>query len=265
MKKVKVDARKLSANVLEAKRKEAIKLRERGIKNSEVSKIVGISEQTISALYSKYKREDKKYCKLKKRGRPRNTGRKLEDALEQKIIQLLIETKPDQTESIFALWTRESVKDLILRDIGIKMPISTVGDYLKRWELISRDPISKVKSRKNIETERWLAIEYHRIKKEAMTNDGNILWIDHFPTSPLNLKITMIYAVTKHRKTMFSLYDGNMNGEKFINFMQRVIDSFDKKVYLILDSSKVHNTKVIREWVRDHNEQIEIFLLPPFS
>ena len=260
-----MDARKLSANVLEAKREEAIKLRLAGIKNTEVSKTVGLSEQTISTLYNKYRRRGGEYCKLKKRGRAVNTGKKLENELEKKIIRLLIDTKPDEMEGKSALWTRESVNELILRDIGIKMPISTVGDYLRRWRLISRDPISKVQGRDDIEIERWLAIEYSKIRRKAMTNNGNILWIDHFTSSPLNSRITMIYAVTKHRKTMFSLYDGYINGEKFINFMQRVIDSFDKKVYLILDSSKVHNTKVIREWVREHEEQIGIFFLPPSS
>ncbi len=61
----KIDARKLSPRELSEKRKIAIKLREKGIPNKEVAKIVGISAQTISTYYSVYKKEGKKIFKVK--------------------------------------------------------------------------------------------------------------------------------------------------------------------------------------------------------
>ena len=131
MKNEKTDARKLSPEVLEEKRIMAIKLREKGIKNSEVSKIVGLSQQTISTHYNKYKKEGIGILKSVKRGRRKGEGKKLSDEQEQKIIKLLIDKNPKQLQFKFALWTREAVKQLIYRELDIELPISTVGEYLK--------------------------------------------------------------------------------------------------------------------------------------
>jgi len=56
----KIDARKLIPRELTQKRKIVIKPREKGITNREVATIVGISEQTTSTYYSRYKKEGNK-------------------------------------------------------------------------------------------------------------------------------------------------------------------------------------------------------------
>ena len=47
-------------------------------------------------------------------------------------------------------------------------------------------------------------------------------------------KINMISAITNTGKTMFSLYDKSINVDRFIDFLQKVIDSSNKKVFLIV-------------------------------
>jgi len=34
---------------------------------------------------------------------------------------------------VITLWTRKAVMELIEQETGIRMPIRTVGEYLKRW------------------------------------------------------------------------------------------------------------------------------------
>jgi transposase len=87
----KIDARKLTPRELSEKRKIAISLREKGMPNKEVAKIVGISAQTISTYYTRYKKEGKKVFKVKSAGRPKNVGKTLSDEQEQKIIRQLID------------------------------------------------------------------------------------------------------------------------------------------------------------------------------
>lgn len=64
----KIDARKLSKKQLLKKRKLAIELRESGVANKEVSKIVGISAQTISLYYSRYKKDNSTIFNIKDAG-----------------------------------------------------------------------------------------------------------------------------------------------------------------------------------------------------
>ena len=47
--------------------------------------------------------------------------------------------------------------------------------------------------------------------------------------------------------------------------MQRLIKDARRKVILILDNLNVHKAKVVREWLTEHTEQIEVFYLPPYS
>jgi transposase len=284
----KIDARKLTPRELSEKRKIAIKLREKGVPNKEVAQIVGISAQTISTYYTRYKQEGKKVFKVKSAGRPKNTGKTLSDEQEQRIIRQLIDTTPEQLKFKFALWTREAVKQLIKHELDIDMPISTVGHYLKKWEFTSKKPIKRAYERKDEKTQKWLNEEYPKIKKQAKAEDAVIWWGDETAcvSLPSNLKgyakkgskikpvlthpaqkfkINMISAITNTGKTMFSLYDESINVDRFIEFLQKVIDSSDKKVYMIVDNLRVHHAKLVTAWVEEHKEEIAIFYLPPYS
>ena len=284
----KIDARKLTPRELSEKRKIAIKLREKGMPNKEVAQIVGISPQTISTYYSKYKKEGNRVFKVKNAGRPKNTGKTLSDEQERQIIRQLVDTTPQQLKFKFALWTREAVKHLIKHELDIDMPISTVGHYLKKWEFTSKKPIKRAYERKDANTQKWLNEEYPKIKREAKKEDAVIWWADETAcvSLPSNLKgyakkgakikpilthpaqkfkINMISAITNTGKTMFSLYDESINVDRFIDFLQKVIKSSDKKVYMIVDNLRVHHAKLVTKWVEEHKDEIALFYLPPYS
>jgi transposase len=197
----KIDARKLSPRELSEKRRIAMKLRDKGMPNKEVAQIVGISAQTISSYYTQYKKNGNKIFIVKNAGRPKKSGKRLSDEQEQHIVKMLVSTNPSQLQFKFALWTREAVRELILRELDIitppskyqnifsrqtpikqyfyaakiqiigwwsnNMPISTVGDYLARWQLASKKPIKRAYERKDALTKAWLEDIYPSIKREA--------------------------------------------------------------------------------------------------
>ena len=282
---MKIDARKLTTQAQQEKRNIAVKLREKGISNYEVASIVGVHHATVSQWYSKYKK-NKKELQIKARGRRKGDGKKLSADQENKIIRLLIDQTPEQLKFKFALWTREAVKQLIKRETGIDLPLSTTGEYLKRWQFTSKKPIKRAYERKDEKTQQWLNEEYPKIKKQAKAENADIWWADE--TSCISLpntlkgyalkgekpilehparkfRINMISAITNTGKSMFALYDESINTDRFIDFLQRVIDSSKRKVYLIVDNLRVHHAKVVKAWIEEHKEQIAIFYLPAYS
>ena len=285
----KIDARKLSPRELSEKRKIAIKLREKGVPNKEVAEIVGISAQTISTYYTQYKNSGANVFKVKSAGRPKKSGKRLSDEQEAKIIRMLIDTNPQQLQFKFALWTREAVRQLIFRELEIDMPISTVGDYLAKWQFTSKKPIKRAYERKDVNTQKWLNEEYPQIKKEAKSENADIWWADETAcvSLPSNLKgyapigsknkpilnhpaqkfkINMISAITNTGKSMFALYEESVNIERFIDFCQKVIESNNgKKVFLIVDNLRVHHAKLVKEWEEENSKYIKLFYLPPYS
>ena len=61
------------------------------------------------------------------------------------------------------------------------------------------------------------------------------------------------------------LYEGSMNQQHLILFMQNMLRTSKQKVFLILDNLKVHHGKMIAEWVSKHQDKIELFFLPPYA
>ena len=53
-----------------------------------------------------------------------------------------------------------------MRELDVDMPISTVGDYLAKWQFRSKKPIKRAYERKDSATKAWLEIEYPKIKKK---------------------------------------------------------------------------------------------------
>lgn len=284
----KIDARKLTPRELSEKRKIIVKLRKKGVSNKEVADIVGMSPQTTSEHYARYKREGDAVFKVKSAGRPKKVGKRLSDAQEQQIIKMLIDKNPQQLQFKFALWTREAVKQLIEQETGENLPLSTVGYYLKRWEFTSKKPIKRAYERKDEKTQKWLEEEYPLIKKEAKKENADIWWADETACQslPTNLKgyapigthnkpvlthtakkfkINMISAITNTGKSMFALYETSVNIDNFIDFLQKVIDSSEEKVYLIVDNLRVHHAKRVKAWEEEHSDQIKLFYLPPYS
>lgn len=47
------------------------------------------------------------------------------------------------------------------------------------------------------------------------------------------------------------LYKENMSSESLINFMKRLVKDAGRKVYLILDSLKVHHSYLVSGWLEN--------------
>ena len=178
MKNEKIDARKLTTEQQQEKRNVAAKLFKRDVPVKEIMDILDISQGVVYSWRKLYNDGGIKALKIKNRGVQKGTGAKLSKEQEQQIIRLIIDTNPQQLQFKFALWTREAVKQLIKQEIGIEMPISTVGDYLKRWKFTSKKPIKRAYERKDEKTKQWLEVEYPKIKKEAKEDNADIWWAD---------------------------------------------------------------------------------------
>jgi len=281
-------AKRLDKKTLFYLRKRVIVLREEGLGNKEIATLLNLDPTTTSRWYSIYKKEGEKALKPKRAGRPKESGRKLSKEQESHIVGLLIAKNPQQLQFKFALWTREAVRQLIKQETGLELPLSTTGYYLQRWQFTAKKPIKRAYERKDEKTQQWLKEEYPKIKKEAKADNADIWWADetacvslpsyirgyapkgsHYKpvlTHPARkFKINMISAITNTGKTMFALYEESINVDRFIDFMQKVIESSQKKVYLIVDNLRVHHAKLVKAWIEEHKEQIAIFYLPPYS
>ena len=78
-------------------------------------------------------------------------------------------------------------------------------------------------------------------------------------------KLSMIATVTNQGKTRWMIIDEAFDAEKFIEFLEALITDAGKKVFLILDNLRVHDSKLVKAWVAVRVDQIELFYLPSYS
>jgi len=281
------DGRRLSAEVILQLKKQCVKLREEGMENLEVAALLGMNPATTSKWWSAY-RKGEDIFQRKKRGRRKGNQKRLDAEEEKRIIQKLIDTTPRQLKFPFALWSREAVQKLIEHETGKALPLSTVGHYLKAWHFRAKKPIKRAFERKDAAAKRWLEEEYPKIKEAAKREDAEIWWSDEMASVSLpscirgyapigthhkpvlehpakKVKVNVISAITPTGKSLFALYDESINVERFIDFLEKVIDSCTKKVYLIVDNLRVHHAKKVTRWVEEHSEKIALHFLPAYS
>ena len=60
-------------------------------------------------------------------------------------------------------------------------------------------------------------------------------------------------------------YKGSMNAQVLIRFLRQLIKHARRKVYLILDNLRVHHGKLVKHWLKDRGDEIELFFLPSYS
>lgn len=205
---------------------------------------------------------------------------------ELEVQKMIIDTMPDQLKLSYALWTRKAVKELIKRELDINIAISTTGYYLRSWGYTPQKPKKKAYEQNPVAVQKWLEEEYPTIKETAKKENAEIHWGDetgvrnnsqhgrsYAPRGKTPVKksmakrfsVNMVSTVTNQGMVEFMIYTGSMNAERFITFLQQLIKSKNRKVYLILDNLKVHHSKIVKEWVEENKEQITLFFLPSYS
>lgn len=88
------------------------------------------------------------------------------------------------------------------------------------------------------------------------------------PVLPVETKrerVNMLSAISRHDNVRFMVYQDSMDQRRLIQLMQRLINTSERKVFLILDNLRVHHGKLVSAWLEKHKEQIEVFFLPPYA
>jgi len=193
---------------------------------------------------------------------------------------------PDQLKFPFALWTRVAGQQLIKELFSIKMPIRTVGEYLKRWNYTPQKPLRKAYKQNPKAISAWLKDEYPAIAIKSKKENAEIHWGDEtglcndsyhgrsyaprgetpaIKVHPRCQRVNLISTVTNQGKVRFMIYKDKMNSQTLIRFMKRLVKDSDQKIFLILDNLRVHHSHMVKDWLKEHKAEIEIFFLPSYS
>jgi transposase len=205
---------------------------------------------------------------------------------ERDIQHCLIDKTPDQFRLSFALWTRLAVGELIELRTGVRLPVRTVGLYLERWGFTPQKPLKRAYEQRPAAVAKWLEEEYPAIAQRAAEEKAEIHWGDETglrsdaqhgrsyspkgktPEIRLSAKrtsVSLISTVTNQGKVRFMFLKQAMNADLLITFFKRLCRDAGRKVFLILDNLPAHHARIVKAWLKEHANEIEVFYLPSYS
>lgn len=281
-----LDLRKLSDEETFAVRKQVIRLIEQGKERKEIEKDVGVYQTRISQIVKLYEEGGTEGLRPKQRGRKKNNNQILVIEEEKEIRKIIINKTPDQYKFGFVLWTREAIRLLIKEIFGKNCTLQTISNYMKKWGFTCQRPTKRASSQDVERVQHFMNCEYPEIVKKAKEENAQIFWGDEtgINNQPFNQrgyslkgvkpvlkieakreKINMISAISNQGNLRFMCYEENMTQQLLIEFMRRLVRSTNRKIFLILDNLKVHHGRIVKKWLSEHKDEIEVFYLPPYS
>jgi transposase len=249
--------------------------------------MTGLSYPTVRSAIDRFEAGGWAAVRPAGRGRARGDGRTLSPVQEDAVQRMVIDKRPEQLKMDFSLWSRAAVGQLIEQEFGIKLQVRSIGKYLTRWGFTPQKPIKRAYEQSPAAVQAWLEGEYPGIEKRARAEGAEIHWGDETALvntdvrgrsfapagkTPVTMavgatrqKLSMIATVTNQGKTRWMIIDEAFDADKLIEFLAALIKDTGKKVFLILDNLRVHHSKLVKAWVAERQDQIELFYLPSYS
>lgn len=137
-----MDARKLSKEEQKQLRRTTLSMRSKGWTMTVIASALDVSYAFVQKTIARALADGTETAIVGgTRGRRMGEQRLLTPRQECRAKKLVISKKNNQLAFDFALWTRESVQQLIKQVCGVKLSIRTVGEYLVRWGMTPQRPV----------------------------------------------------------------------------------------------------------------------------
>ena len=272
------------------RRKQVVSLHLQAVGVMQIVSLTGLSYPAVRACIDLFEAGGWPAIRPAERGRSPGMGRTLSQLQQDSIERTIIDKRPEQLKMDFFLWSRVAVGQLIERKCGIKLQVRSVGKYLTRWGFTPHKPVKRANEQHAKAVQASLEGKYPGLEQRARQEGAEVHWIDE--TALVNTdaraksaapvgktpiaktggtgadtgqKLSMIATVTNQGKTRWMIIDDALDADKLIEFLAALIKEAEKKVFLILDNLRVHHSKVVKAWVAERKDQIELFYLPSHS
>lgn len=277
------DARSCSDEVLQALRLRAVAAHQQGYTQTVIADILGVWQETVSHWCIAYQQDGDAALNGQRGGRPVGSGRFLNPDQEGELQDAVLNQVPRQLGIHSALWTRTAVRELVQKRWGIRLAVRTVGEYLHRWGFTPQRPLRHAYRQDPEALRRWLHEGYPKIKAKAKREGAEIHWGDELGVdadrSPQrgyaprgqtparqvtgeHVHVNVVSTITNQGKLRFLVYTQTMTSALFVTFLESLIAGSRRKIFLIVDRLRAHQSAAVDEWVRQHAARLEIFYLP---
>ena len=278
-----IDARAYSHETLEQLRRDAVKRVEAGESPEAVAAGLGINRRTIYRWLQVYHEGGQDALVAKPiPGAPTKLS-------QQQMVELALRIRdetPQQYRFESALWTLAIIRELIQRRFGVSLSEASVGRLMKRLGFTPQRPLYRAWQQDEEWVVQWREQEFPKIAARAKREGAVVLFADesgirsdhHAGTTwapegctPVvkatgaRYGLNMLSAISATGQLRFMTVEGRVNGAVFRDFLGRLITGVDRKIFLIVDGHPAHKSRLVKRFVEDNAERLELFYLPPYS
>lgn len=272
------DLRKLSREAKDVLRERAVKMvRIEGVRVIETARLLGVSKVSIHAWLNAY--DEGGFAALKVKMAP-GRERKLTQKQEHRLFQVMRKKTPEQFGFDSMLWTRAIVAKVIKKLFSVTFALQSISRVLARLSITFQKPIRRAYQCDPKAVKKWQEEALPEIESQASAaraslyyGDESTVRADHLSgktwaprgqtpvveTTGTRCSINVVSAISKRGDLRFALFEGKMTGERFCDFLDRLMKGRQRPVYLILDNSRVHKSRAVREHVASYKGKLKIF------
>jgi transposase len=259
---------------------------ESGLSQNEVADTFGVGLRSVSRWVNTFRRNGNRSLDARKRGRRSGEQKALDTRQQARVRRAVLGKYPDQLALPGLVWTRAQVAELVKRWFGLTLSRVTIGKYLRSWGLSPQKPV-RVAYEKNLDkVTEWLQQRYPAIAARARREKAIVLWLDQtglrsdasvaatwapvgqtpvVPKSGKRFTVNAMAAISNKGEMYFTVFEGGFNVHVTTTFLDRLVRHLDRKIHLIVDGHPSHRAHLLRDWLTERAERIEMHFLPGYS
>lgn len=87
----------------------------------------------------------------------------------------------------------------------------------------------------------------------------------HYLQVPGRYSVSVFGAIDPRNGTLYSMLGEKFNTNTLKKFIVKLLKKIREPFYLVLDNSKPHRSKELKEWAETLQDQVRLLFLPPYS
>jgi len=278
------DARKIPDEVMSYIRKLAVRAVVKGGWSPEdVYDIFGMSRSSLYEWLDKFRRGG--YEALETRIAP-GAEPVITPEMDAWLKGVVISHNPTDYGYDTPLWTCEILATLVGRQFDVRVAGATVNAHLKKLGLSYQVARYRAREQDPLEIERFLNETFPRVQRYAEKVRAEIAFEDE---SGVDLgthagrtwgargetpeliataqrgKLNVLSIVTPQGKMQFSIAGDNIDADRYIAFLKRLLAGRKRLLILFVDRASFHTAQKVRQFHRANRHRIRIYFLPRYA
>jgi transposase len=281
-----IEPRRLSPASQEDLRRRVVAAVESGRTQQETAELFGVGLRSVSRWVNTFRRNGNRGLAAQKRGRRAGEQKALDARQQARVRRAVLGKYPDQLALPGLVWTRGQVGELVKRWFKIELSRVTIGKYLRSWGLSPQKPIRVAYEKNPEKVAEWLDERYPAIAKQAKDEKAVVLWLDQtglrsdasvaatwapvgqtpaVPKTGKRFTVNAMAAISNKGEMYFTVFESGFNVHVMITFLDRLVRHLDRKIHLIVDGHPSHRAKLLKAWLAERADKIEMHFLPGYS